>query len=328
MANENENLSELQRAAEASRADLIHTVDSLQSRVRPSALKEDIKEYVRDTGNSLLNDVERRIRDNPLQAAAIAAGLAFPFWRFVTSIPAPIALIGAGIALTQRSASSQRRSLSSSRRGTNGSGVSAAISHAADDLSHEMASAADIAKQKINTLTTQSADAVDNAVHSAQVFASVSTTAISDAASHAYDSGVEIAEKATHEVELAFDRTKDRLIKGIEEHPLVAGGVGLLIGAFVASCIPTTSAEASAFGEVSDGLKNQALNAMSEGMGVVKAAAGEVYDSAVAQTTKRGLTSDAVEDLIQQVGDKVQSAGHEAIDRMGAKAQKANGERI
>jgi ElaB/YqjD/DUF883 family membrane-anchored ribosome-binding protein len=327
MAIEKENLSELQREAEASRADLVHTVDSLQSRVSPGALKNDIKEYVRDTGNSLLYDVERRIRDNPLQAAAIAAGLAFPLWRLVSSIPAPIALIGAGIALTQRPRP-LRGSLSSSRKAMNGGGVSDVISHAADNLSHQMTSAADIAKQKITTLKTQTADAVDNAVHTAQDFASDSATAVSDAVSHAYDSGVEIAEKATHEVELAFDRTKDRLIKGIEEHPLVAGGVGLLIGAFVASCIPTTSAEASAFGEVSDGLKNQALNAMSEGMGVVKAAAGEVYDSAVAQTTKRGLTSDAVEDLIQQVGDKVQSAGHEAIDRMGAKAQKANGERI
>jgi methionine synthase II (cobalamin-independent) len=187
-----------------------------------------------------------------------------------------------------------------------------------------MSSAADVAKQKIDTLKTQTANAVDNAMHTAQDFAADSATAVSDAVSHAYDSGVEIAEKATHEVELALDRTKDRLIQAVEEHPLAVGGVGLLIGAFVASCIPTTSAEASAFGEVSDGLKNHALNAMSEGIGVVTAAAGDVYDDAVAQTTKRGLTSDVVEDVIKRAGDKVQSAGHEAIDRLGAKAQSAN----
>ena len=324
MANANENLSELQREAEASRADLIHTVDSLQSRVRPSALKDDIKEYVRDTGRSLFYDIERRVRDNPLQSAAIAAGLAFPLWRLVSSIPAPIVLIGAGIALTQRSSHSPNGARSGSRKGTNGAAVSDAISHAADNIGHQLSSAADIAKQKITTLKTQTADAVDSAVQSAQDFASESATAVSDAVSHAYDSGVEIAEKATHDVELALDRTKDRLIQAIEQHPLVVGGIGLLIGGFVASCIPTTSAEASAFGEVSDGLKTQALNAMSEGMGVIKAAAGEVFDDAVAQTTERGLTSNVVGDVIHTAGEKVQSAGHEAIDRMGAKTQSAN----
>jgi ElaB/YqjD/DUF883 family membrane-anchored ribosome-binding protein len=327
MDKENENLSELQQEAEASRADLMHTVDSLQSRVSPRALKEDVKEYVRDTSNSLLYDVERRIRDNPLQAAAIAAGLAFPLWRLLSSVPAPIALIGAGIALSQRGASSVRGV--GSAKGSNGSGVSDAISHAADNLSHQMTSAADMAKQKINTLKTQTADAVDDAVHRAQDFASDSAAKVSDAVSQAYDSGKDIAEKATHDVELALDRTKDRLIQAIEQHPLVVGGIGLLLGAFVASCIPTTSAEASAFGEVSDGLKNRALNAVSEGMDVVKSAAGDVYDSAVDQTTKRGLTATVLDNVVHEAGDKVQSAGHEAIDRMGRKtpSAKQNGER-
>jgi len=309
MVNENENLSDLQREAEASRADLMHTVDSLQSRVSPRALKEDIQEYVRDTGNSMLYNVERRIRDNPLQAAAIAAGLAFPLWRLLSNVPAPIVLIGAGIALSQRRPSSPGTYPAKGANGSgNGTGVSDAISHAADHLSHQVTSAADMAKQKIGTLKTQTADAVDDAVHKVQDFASESAAKVSDAVSQAYDASKGMAETATHEVELALDRTKDRLIQAIEQHPLVVGGAGLLIGAFVASCIPTTSAEASVFGEVSDGLKNKALNAVSEGMDVVKNAAGDVYDSAVEKTTKRGLNADVLDDVIHDVGDKVQSA--------------------
>jgi len=327
MPNDNQSMSALQREAEANRADLMHTVDSLQSRVTPRALKDDITEYVRESGNNLLYDVERRIRDNPLQAAAIAAGLAFPLWRLVTSIPAPIVLIGAGIALTQ-GGTTARGSYATRANGANGRGngsdLSATISHAADNLSHQVASATDMAKEKINTLKTQAVDAVDDAVHSVQDFASNSATTVSDAVSQAYDSSVEFAGQASHEVELALNRTKDRVIQAVEEHPLVVGGIGLMIGAFVASCIPTTAAEASAFGEVSDGLKNRALNKMSEGMGVVTAAAGQVYDDAVAQTTERGLNPEVVGDVIRQAGDKAQTAAHEAINRMAATTPSAN----
>jgi hypothetical protein len=302
----------------------MHTVDSLQSRVSPRALKEDIQEYVRDTGSTLLYNVERRIRDNPLQATAIGVGLAFPLWRLLSCVPAPIALIGAGIALSQSRPSSQWSVSPYSARGATGSSISDAVSRAADRVTQQVASAADMAQQKIDTLKTQTADAVDDAVHKVQDFASDSAAKVSDAVSEAYDSSKEMAQKATHDVELALDRTRDRLIQAIEQHPLVVGGIGLLIGAFVASCIPTTSAEASAFGEVSDGLKNRALNAVSEGLDVVKSAAGEVYDSAVEQTTKRGLTSDVVGEVIQKAGDKVQSAAHEAIERVGGKPHSVN----
>jgi len=338
VANDTTNLSDLQREAEASRADLMHTVDSLQNRVSPRALKEDIQEYVRDTRDSMLSNVERRIRDNPLQAAAIAAGLAFPLWRFLSSIPAPIVLIGTGIALSQRR-TNQVVPASYAARRPNGAGVSDTLSQAAgklgqtasqaadklgqtaESIGQHMFSAADAAKQKIDTLRSQTADALDDAAHKVQDFASDSAARMSDAVTHAYDTSKDMAGKATHEVELALDRTKDHLIQAIEQHPLVVGGMGLLVGAFVASCIPTTSAEASAFGEVSDDLKNRALNAVSEGMDVVKTAAGDVYDSAIDQATKRGLTPDVLDDVMHQVGDKVQSAAHEAIERVSSKPQ-------
>lgn len=324
MADGNESLTELQREAEASRADLMHTVDSLQSRVSPRALKEDIKEYVRDTGNSLLFNVERRIRDNPLQSAAIAAGLAFPLWRLLSSVPAPIALIGAGIALSQRGGNGGRGGAPHAANASKGPDISDVMSQAADKIGERVSAAADIASEKLGALKAQTAHAVDDAVHKVQDLASDSAATVSDAVSQAYNSSKEMAEKATHEVELAFDRTKDRLVHAVEEHPLVVGGVGLLIGAFVASCIPTTSAEASAFGEVSADLKGRALGAVNKGIDVVKTAAGDVYDNAVEQTTKRGFTADVLDDVLHETGGKVQSAAHDAIDRMGAKPQITN----
>src|SRR5215207_3341122 len=95
-------LAQLERNAEHNRAALVDTIDALHSRLSPKAIKEDVQEYVRDTGQGILRNLERRARDNPLQAAAVAAGIAYPLWRLVARIPMPILLMGAGLALTRR----------------------------------------------------------------------------------------------------------------------------------------------------------------------------------------------------------------------------------
>src|SRR5215207_7937622 len=95
-------LAQLERNAEHNRAALVETVDALQSRLSPKAIKEDVQEYVRDTGQGILRNLEQRARENPLQAAAVAAGVAYPLWRLVARITMPILLIGVGLALTRR----------------------------------------------------------------------------------------------------------------------------------------------------------------------------------------------------------------------------------
>jgi len=52
---EGRSLSEMERETEHTRADLIHTVDELHSRVSPQAIKEEVKAYTRDTGNELIH---------------------------------------------------------------------------------------------------------------------------------------------------------------------------------------------------------------------------------------------------------------------------------
>src|SRR3984893_838599 len=104
---EGKSLSDMERETEHTRADLIHTVDELHSRVSPRAIKEEVKAYARDTGNELIHSLERKARENPLQAVAVAAGLAYPAWRLLANIPAPILLVGAVLAFSRFGASSR-----------------------------------------------------------------------------------------------------------------------------------------------------------------------------------------------------------------------------
>jgi uncharacterized protein YjbJ (UPF0337 family) len=81
----------------------MHTVEALQHRVSPQVLKAEAKEYVRHTGEDFLGAIQQKARDNPLQAVAVAAGLTFPLWRIAASMPVPLLLIGAGLALGRSS---------------------------------------------------------------------------------------------------------------------------------------------------------------------------------------------------------------------------------
>ena len=133
-------LSQLERQAEHTRANLIHTVDELHNRVSPQAIKQEMRAYARDASQDLLHNLERRARENPLQTVAIAAGLAYPVWRFVANIPAPILLIGAGLALNRVGA---RQGFSRDQGGVTGS-----VKRTVEDASSQLANKLDSAKEK------------------------------------------------------------------------------------------------------------------------------------------------------------------------------------
>src|SRR5580704_14814636 len=123
-------LSELEREAEHTRADLVDTVDKLHSRVSPQAIKEEVKAYAREASYDLVHNLERRARENPLQ-----------------NIPAPILLVGAGLALTQMGGST-RSIRSHERSGERGREDDAQLT--------------DAVKRKVHDASSKLSDVVEN----------------------------------------------------------------------------------------------------------------------------------------------------------------------
>lgn len=209
-------LDQLERDAERTRADLAHTVEELRSRVSPDALKRDVKDYVNRTSHRLLEDIERKARENPLQALAVGAGLAYPVWRILRSIPAPILLIGAGLALSRQSSGSggAYRSGYGAGYGAGGSGGSVEqnlLNQGREKLDAARASLSDTAQQAraaVSDRAQQASAAVQGAVQSTadkasdtlgQVRSAVSsrvdavTSTVSGAASSAADTASRLA---------------------------------------------------------------------------------------------------------------------------------------
>ena len=147
---EGQSLSELERQTENSRADLIHTVDQLHNRVSPRAIKEEMRLYAREAGQDFSHDLERRARENPLQTVAVAAGLAYPAWRLIANIPAPILLIGAGVAFNQVGARSRK-----GRSGNQASAQLTSAGRAAQDASPKVAGSFGSIKEKASAAAAE-----------------------------------------------------------------------------------------------------------------------------------------------------------------------------
>ncbi|MCG6206806.1 hypothetical protein LPW26_19325 [Rhodopseudomonas sp. HC1] len=110
MAHDARTLDEIRRETESARAGLTQTVGELKAtvadtasdlreRYSPQAIKDDVTSYIKTRGEELADKVSDTIRNNPVQAVAVGATLAYPLWKIVRAIPTPVLMVGAGLYL-------------------------------------------------------------------------------------------------------------------------------------------------------------------------------------------------------------------------------------
>ena len=102
------NRARLTGTVEDLRAQMTDTATDLKDRLSPSAIKAEVTDYVRDSRDQLWDKLEQKARDNPLQAVAIGAAIAYPAFQLLRAMPAPLLLVGAGLLLSQTSPQSKR----------------------------------------------------------------------------------------------------------------------------------------------------------------------------------------------------------------------------
>jgi Protein of unknown function (DUF3618) len=332
---EDKSLSALERETERTRADLIHTVDELHGRLSPAAIKDGVKAYARETGESFLQNLERRAREKPLQTVAVAAGLAYPLWRFLVNIPAPILLVGAGLALSQTGGSRRAEGFSRPRGEPreNGSGVAESLRGTVQDVSAKVtesikafgeragsvtAQAQSAVASQVGALAEQASAVVGDAAHSARSAIAEGASTIRDTVSGVYESGAQSAAAQKEQVISTLKHSRDTLAETVEHHPLVVGGIGLLIGGAIAAALPVTRTESQAFGAASGGLKKRAVDLVSEGTRAATSAAQQVCEKSLVGVQEHGLGPDGVRETVRNVADKVKEVAQQAGDALDA----------
>ncbi len=286
-------LTELRQEADRARAGLAQAVDEIRARATPAGLADRLVQSA---------------RDNPLQAIAVGASVAYPLLKAYRAAPAPLWLIGAGLFLSSTSAGK-----SASRRATDlGADMADKVSQAAANMSKAVADSANAGL----AAARQTAAAVSETASAGQEAVKQKANAIADAS---VDQATRAADRllpSKEQVTRAVETTRAAVA---ETNVLLLGGVGLAIGALLASAIPSTSTEDRWVGGASDRAKGRARESVSQAFDAAQAAAR----SAAERAEQEGLTGEQLkakaEDYAHRVRKVAESAAEGAAEKQGEK---------
>lgn len=296
----------LRRESERSRAALTITVgelcakvsdtaDDLKTRLSPAHIKEEVKDYVREGSEQIFHSIERKVRENPLQAVAIGAGLAYPLWGFVKAVPVPFMLIGAGLWLTSRQAGRDGN--------TFGSDPEARAADAGVEGADRVVESAQNAKAAVSAGLSSVGDTVRAAVHDARdSVANVSEAVAGSVADNARTATQSVADAASDFGGRALEmgtQSRNALVDLVERNPLLVAGASLAIGAFIAASLPASDAEDRMFGETSDDLKGKAREAAANTVERAKDAVAGMVGDVTAAAAREGLSAEGLGEAVE-----------------------------
>jgi ElaB/YqjD/DUF883 family membrane-anchored ribosome-binding protein len=302
----------LRTEAEATRARLTGTVEELRTqvadtatdikeRLSPSAIKAEVTEYVRDSRDQLWHSLEQKARDNPMQAVAVGAALAYPVLQLVRAMPAPLLLIGAGLLLSRATANQNDAATDAVRARAQGAmdHASGAVESATDSARRTLHDAQDYARDRVDTVMDRATEAVSSVKDRISGAAEDAKAAVSGTTDKITGQAADLAQQARTAVSGTW-----------EQNPLLVAGVGLAIGAFIAAAFPATQAEESLFGEASDAVRRQADGLAAKG---IEAAKG-VVQGAAAAAGEQGLSAEGLTKVGEDLTGKVRAVAERGVE--------------
>ncbi|TGP55630.1 DUF3618 domain-containing protein [bacterium M00.F.Ca.ET.230.01.1.1] len=262
--------AELEREAEATRARVVATADSIRDKMTPGQLFDEFTGLFRNgTGSDMLHNLKVQVRDNPLPLTVIGAGLA---WL----------MLGSGAS----TASAGTDGVTRRRPGLDHRAFGAGMGSTASDATGSVAEAASGAAETVSGMASEAAGTV------------------SDMASSAADTLASSA-AATADMATSAGRSAHNLL---QDQPLAAAAVGLAIGAAIGAMLPHTEVEDERLGAYRERLRESADETLKEGLDAAKQVAAEAYqtasDEAGRQASGGGTLADKVSHVVKGTVDK------------------------
>jgi len=304
----------LRAEAEVTRARLTGKVDDLRTqvadtatdikeRLSPDAIKTEVTQYVRDSGDQLWHTLERKARDNPLQAVAVGAALAYPALKIMRAMPAPLLLVGAGLLLSRTSGSDGSISGATNTLRSHAQG-------AVDTASQTFDRATDDARRKVHDAQDYARRGVESVIDRATATASSLKDRVTGAADDASSAVRDAADTVKSQAEDLAQQARQTVSDTWDKNPLLIAGIGLGIGAFIAAAFPSTKAEETMFGEASDALRRQADGVAAKGVEAAKAA----VEGVAAAASGEGVSVDGLNQLGESLTDKVRAVAERGVE--------------
>jgi len=293
----------IEQEAENSRARVSGLLDELRGRVSPGEMVDQMMSYAGDGAGEFVRTLGQQLRNNPLPALLIGAGVAWLMLadrregrpsqsgKRVRGAVTPVVAAG-------REAAGRARTL---------------VANAGDRMMSAYESAGDVATSAADSVSGYGRRVAETATslgHSAAEAAQEARQAVSGyshrmagTASALGQSAAETADEARHAVEDIGKRTLNAANQILHEQPLVAAGLGIAIGAALGAALPASETENRLMGSTSDGLKEQARQAAAETYEKARDAADDIYGT-VADTVAREASTrddDGAADILEPI---------------------------
>lgn len=300
------------------------TVDEFRERVSPTHIKQEIREYVREGSQSFVQSLEQKARDNPLQAVAVGAAIAYPLFGILRAIPAPLMLMGAGLWFAGKSGRktlSQVRTKAADIAGRTSDDIAEFAGAArqtagdrADQVSQTIAARGAAVTGRVSDMADQVKATAANLGNTAVEFGQSTLDTATARASAASDAVSDVASEMKNKVVAAGTQSRDTVLAFVDRNPLLVGGVGLAIGAFIASSLPASDVENRYLGERSDDLKQKAREYASDGMSHARGVAAGVAGEMAMAAAREGLNSDGVKKVVEGVTQRVAAVANRGLN--------------
>jgi ElaB/YqjD/DUF883 family membrane-anchored ribosome-binding protein len=298
----------------------------LKTRISPAHIKQEMKNYVRDERDSLVRSVQRNVRDNPLQMAAVGAALAYPAWGLLRAIPTPLLLIGAGLFLTSKRGQQTAKDVKAKiddavQQGTEK--VSDVAGSIKSDLEDRVAGVRYGVEEVRDTLATGIEGTADKARSAFRTGVNAVNEVVAGAANTVAATAEDVSAATTETAGKLKDQAADISIGRnagkaatdfIKQNPLLVAGIGAAVGAFIAASIPPSDAENRMFGAGSDVLKDKAREAAAKGIERAGNIAAEAAGSAATAAAREGLDAAGVQRALSGIADSVRAVADRGLD--------------
>ena len=235
-----------------------------------------------DKAGPVVDRLNAAIRDNPLAAGLIGAGVAWMLFGGAKGFG-----VMAGVAKGAAVKTGSAVAAAGNTMARAGSAVAGGVKNAASDVAGSVASI-------VPDLPVPDTDNAFEAVAEAR---SSIGHGISSAAATGREYGAAIQSK---------------LSASLEQQPLLLGAIGIAIGATIASTFSTTKVEGELMGEQGTAVREQ-LQSLGD---TVKDRARQVVAEVKSEAEKQGLTADAAKGAAVKIGEKakaVAGAGRESV---------------
>ena len=269
---------EAEREVEASRSELNRTMEALKDRMTPGQLFDEAMRMSGGAGQQIMAKFLDQAKANPMPLAVMGVGLA---WLMTSNNRPP------GYRESRSFAPADGSGMTYYDTGADGEGLTDKLSDAMSDAGDRAADMAGSARDALSGAAGSARSALSSASDTARSRMHDGAGALSDAASGAARSAKDAAQRvgsvagdAAQKASEVGHRAQDALADLLQREPLLAGGLGLLLGLAVGAALPSTDAEDRLLGATRDRVLEKGKALAQDKIGDVKDVAQAALESA------------------------------------------------